>query len=250
MENMLEQLFQKVYKGSMDEFMKVQKSLWAQGEKNFIVTANPEIFSLALIEAPYGEILTHEQTTIVADGIGVVKGAGYLGYEVAERLPGVELTVALLTALNEKKGSLAMVGAREEVLKDLIQSMEKTYPQVQVVYADNGYDFQPSLFLEAVKEKAPDLILAALGAPKQEQILWEAYQVAKQGIFMGVGGSFDVLSGHKKRAPKVFIQLKLEWAYRILKEPKRFSRFFKSNLRFLRGLQKTKKHLRRNGAEV
>ena len=62
----------------------------------------------------------------------------------------------------------------------------------------------------------------------------------EKGIFVGVGGSFDVLSGMKKRAPKFFIKFHLEWLYRICREPKRMGRFFKSNVRYLFKIMKEK----------
>ena len=64
-----------------------------------------------------------------------------------------------------------------------------------------------------------------------------------KGIFVGVGGSFDVLSDTKKRAPQLFVRLNLEWLYRIVKEPSRFGRFYRSNIRFLREIRKIKKQM-------
>ena len=62
-----------------------------------------------------------------------------------------------------------------------------------------------------------------------------------KGIFMGVGGSFDVLSGCKKRAPEIFLKLNLEWLYRITREPKRLKRFWNSNVKFLLEVTKIQK---------
>ena len=79
----------------------------------------------------------------------------------------------------------------------------------------------------------PDICLVALGIPEQELLINKYFNKFKKGIFIGVGGSFDVLSGHKKRAPKLMIKLHLEWLYRIIKEPKRFKRFWESNIKFM-----------------
>lgn len=76
------------------------------------------------------------------------------------------------------------------------------------------------MFEKIAKEK-PDIVLVALGIPLQEKLIYKHLDQFNKGIFVGVGGSFDVISGHKKRAPKIFIKLNLEWLYRILKEPKR-----------------------------
>ena len=71
----------------------------------------------------------------------------------------------------------------------------------------------------------PDICLVALGIPYQEKLINKYIDIAKKGIYVGVGGSFDVLSGTKKRAPKIFIKLNLEWLYRLICEPKRLKRF-------------------------
>ena len=87
--------------------------------------------------------------------------------------------------------------------------------------------------MEEIIKLKPDILFVALGIPYQEKLIGKYYNKFKKGIFIGVGGSFDVLSGTKKRAPRLFIKLKLEWLYRIICEPKRLKRFFKYNVKFL-----------------
>ena len=88
--------------------------------------------------------------------------------------------------------------------------------------------------MEEIVKKEPDVILVALGTPHQELLIDKYYERASKGIFLGVGGSFDVLSGMKKRAPRIFIKCNMEWLYRIVSEPKRIGRFYKSNVRFIK----------------
>lgn len=95
--------------------------------------------------------------------------------------------------------------------------------------------------MEEIKKLKPDVTLLALGIPKQELLIYNNLKDFEKGIFIGVGGSFDVLSGMKKRAPKIFIKLKLEWLYRITREPKRLKRFYKSNIKYLKKLNELKK---------
>ena len=82
--------------------------------------------------------------------------------------------------------------------------------------------------------------MLAMGIPLQEKLINKHIKDFKKGIFIGVGGSFDVLSGSKKRAPKIFIKLNLEWLYRILCEPKRIKRFWNSNIKFMYKILKIK----------
>ena len=84
--------------------------------------------------------------------------------------------------------------------------------------------------------------MVALGIPQQELLINKYFDKAKKGIFIGVGGSFDVYSETKKRAPKLFIKLNLEWLYRLLKEPGRIKRFYNNNIKFIAYVFKNRKN--------
>lgn len=86
-------------------------------------------------------------------------------------------------------------------------------------------------------------MLVALGIPAQELLIAKYYEKFEKGIFVGIGGAFDVLSGMKKRAPKFFVQHNLEWLYRICSEPKRFKRFYQSNVRYISTIKKLQKRM-------
>ena len=91
-----------------------------------------------------------------------------------------------------------------------------------------------------IEVAAPDIILVALGVPQQEELIYRHLHKFQKGIFVGVGGSFDVLSNTKSRAPKLFIRLNLEWLYRILREPSRLKRFYQNNVKFIFRVRKLK----------
>ncbi len=78
----------------------------------------------------------------------------------------------------------------------------------------------------------------ALGVPAQDLLIHRHLDEFPKGVFMGVGGSFDVLSGSKKRAPALFVKTNTEWLYRIAKEPQRLGRFWNNNVKFLREVKK------------
>ena len=82
--------------------------------------------------------------------------------------------------------------------------------------------------------------MVAMGIPKQEKLIYKHLSKFKHGVFIGVGGSFDVISTVKKRAPKLFIKLNLEWLYRIICEPKRLKRFYNNNVKFILNIKKYK----------
>ena len=142
---------------------------------------------------------------------------------------------------NKQKKSVYFLGAKKEVLDLLIEKVKKDYPDLVIAGYENGYVEDKEKAYEEIKKVKPDVVLVAIGIPYQELLIYKNLNDFDKGIFMGVGGSFDVLSGFKKRAPKIFIKLKLEWLYRITTEPKRLKRFFKSNVKYLFIIRKEKK---------
>lgn len=237
----MKEYFEKVYSKTKEEFKKSLEEKITKNEKTFIVTANPETLMIAENNGDFKECLLDKNTVIVPDGIGVVKGAKILGYKIPETITGVELCSKILEVCNEQKKSIYFFGAKQEVLDLLIKKIEKEYPNIIIAGYENGYVEDKDKAYENIKKLKPDVVLVAIGIPYQELLIYKNLKDFDKGIFMGVGGSFDVLSGYKKRAPKIFIKLKLEWLYRITTEPKRLKRFFKSNIKYLFIIKKEKK---------
>lgn len=214
------------------EFYAEADSVLEKGGKMFIVTANPEIFMTGESDGDFDKILMRDDVVIVPDGIGAVKAMEMAKVPVKERIPGVELAAHLIKTAGEKKKSVFFLGAKQFVIDALTEKVKKENPGIIIAGAVNGYDRNKDEVFEEIIEKKPDLVFVALGVPAQEKLIAKYYDRFDKGIFIGVGGSFDVLSGTKARAPKFFIKLNLEWLYRIMKEPKRIGRFYKSNVKF------------------
>lgn len=222
--------FENLYKGSKSEFLKLLKSNLQNGEKTFVVTANPEAFICAEKDSEMSEIL--KSATVVADGIGIVKGGKILGTDIAERIPGVEIAEELLNYANELNKSVYFFGAKPEVVEKLAETVRQKYMGIKIAgYCDGYCENKDEQFKEAAA-LSPDIILVALGIPAQEKLIYRHINEFDKGIFVGVGGSFDVLSGTKERAPRFFVKHNLEWLYRIVKEPKRLKRFYNNNIKF------------------
>ncbi|WP_461811867.1 WecB/TagA/CpsF family glycosyltransferase [Faecalimonas sp.] len=207
-------------------------------EKTFVITANPETLMIGTENSEFDRILKSEETIIVPDGIGVVKAANMLKYPVQERVTGVEIVQGLLQMLDKEKKKIYLLGAKEEVVNKFVEKIKKEYPNIIISGFQNGYILDKDKAFDEMVESKPDVVLVALGIPLQEMLIAKHYERFEKGIFVGVGGSFDVLSGMKKRAPKIFIKLNLEWLYRIVKEPSRFKRFYKSNIKFISEIKK------------
>ena len=122
----------------------------------------------------------------------------------------------------------------------MVNKIKIEYPNINILgYSDGYVKDRDKVFKKIIKLK-PDVCLVALGIPHQEKLIYKYLDKFEKGIFVGVGGSFDVLSGSKKRAPKVFIKLNLEWFYRIICEPKRLKRFWNNNVKFIFSVRKEK----------
>lgn len=193
-------------------------------EKTFAVTANPEIVMYARNHSSYMKIL-EQAHMVIPDGIGIVKGAQILGKPLKERVPGYELLLELLAEADKKALKIYFLGAKESVVQKAVSNVAVQYPNIDIVgYRDGYFDINDKKVLEEVKEKEPDMVFAALGYPKQELWISQYLEFADKGFLMGVGGSFDVLSGISQRAPEFYLKHNLEWFYRLIKQPTRFKR--------------------------
>lgn len=232
--------FEKLYKGTAERFYSELKNNLSNKQKRFIVTANPEAFMLGKNDNDVNSLLISDKTTVVADGIGLVKGAKIVGYNIEERIPGVEIAQRLLEYANELSCSVYLFGAAQEVLSALCEKINKDYPHIKIAGSTNGFVEDKNAVFEKINELQPDIVMVALGMPMQEKLIFRHLENFEKGIFIGVGGSFDVLSGTKLRAPEFFIKHNIEWLYRIAKEPKRLKRFYNNNIKFLFKLKKKK----------
>lgn len=236
----MKKFLEKLYKNDKKSFFEILKKDLKNKNKKFIVTINPETLMIAEKDIELKEILEDDSVSFVPDGIGVVKAAKMIGVDVKERIPGIEIAEKLFEFANESKKSLYLFGAKQEVLNNLKEKIEKIYPNIKLLGMTNGYVENKDEEFQKIIKKEPDIVLVALGIPAQEKLIYKYFKDFKKGIFVGVGGSFDVLSGTKKRAPQIFIKTNTEWLYRILKEPKRIKRFWDNNVKFIFKIRKEK----------
>ncbi len=229
----------RVYGGSARSYFERAEKALLSGERLFTVTANPEIIMHADRDPKIKKLLLSPDAEIIPDGISVVKAMNTLGCEASERITGVDLAAHLLKAAGENGKSVYLLGAKEEVVSALAEKLRAEHPDITVNY-HNGYDGDKDVIFDEIAALAPDLVLVGLGVPAQELLIYRHLPKFTRGVLVGVGGSFDVLSGSKKRAPQFFVKTNTEWLYRIAKEPQRLGRFWNNNVKFLREVRKTK----------
>ena len=207
-----------------EEILKILEQRVVENKKTYVVTANAEIVMYAKENVSYFNIIT-KADYIVPDGIGVVKGAKILKKEIKERVPGIELMGDLLKIANKFNQKVYFYGAKNEVIEKMIERIKSDYPNINIVGYSNGYiNDADNKITDEIINLQPDYVFVAKGAPLQDEWINKVIQKTNKGLFMGVGGSFDVLAGEVKRAPEIWQKLNLEWLYRIAGDPKRWKR--------------------------
>ncbi|MEG0180804.1 MAG: WecB/TagA/CpsF family glycosyltransferase [Romboutsia sp.] len=209
---------------SKKEFLNLITERVRNDKKTYIVTANAEIAIYAKDNSDYYNTIK-KADYILPDGIGIVKGAKILNQYVEERIPGIELMENLLEIADRNNQSVYFYGAKPEIIQDLIYKIKKDYNNINISGYSHGYnnDSDNEVTNEIISLR-PDYIFVAKGCPLQDEWIEKVLPKVDKGIFMGVGGSFDVLSGNVERAPKIWRKLNLEWFYRISTDSKRLKR--------------------------
>ncbi|WEV71205.1 WecB/TagA/CpsF family glycosyltransferase [Lactobacillus sp. ESL0785] len=194
-------------------------------QSTFTVTANPEIVMAANENPEFMKILNYDADYITPDGIGIVKAAQMLGTPLQERVTGYDLFTWLMRVASERNLRVYLIGAKPQVIHAVQEKVAREYSGIQLVGAKDGY-FNEDLEIVAyqIERTEPDLVFAALGSPKQEQLLALLRKNLLPALMMGVGGSFDVFAGAVKRAPLFWQNAHLEWFYRLITNPTRWKR--------------------------
>lgn len=169
---------------------------------------------------------------INADGQGIVWGARLLGFNIPERVAGIDLFLNLVSLSVERKYRVYFLGAGKEIIEKVVQKFQKQYPDLQIAGYHHGYFTQEQEFdvVSEIRKSQPDMLFVAMISPEKEYFLKKNIGYMKVPFSMGVGGSFDIVAGKTKRAPKWMQTIGLEWFFRFLCEPKRmWKRYLISN---------------------
>lgn len=198
-----------------------------------IVTINPEMIALGNKNDDFGRVLNEAELTI-PDGVGIKLALKIKGID-QENIPGIEFSKKLISLCALEGYSIGLLGAKEEVINKAADNLRAEFSSLNITYIRNGYfkEDEENLIKEEIKAIGPRVLFVALGAPKQELLISALKKEMPETIFIGVGGSFDVWSGAVKRAPEVYQKMGLEWLYRTVKEPARFTRIFPALPMFL-----------------
>ena len=194
-------------------------------ESRIVVTPNAEILQMYSTDPAMKEAL-EKADYIVSDGVGVLLAAKRLGTPLKEKVAGVVLSRNLLEKAAKEGGNVYLLGAKPGVAAEAKRCLEEEIPGISIVGVRDGY-FKPEdepAIIEEINALNVDMLFVCLGAPKQELWMAEHKSDLKIGVMLGLGGSLDIFSHTLKRAPQWMINCRVEWLYRVIKEPYRIGR--------------------------
>ena len=180
---------------------------------------------------------------INADGASVVLASRFLKKPLPERVAGIDLMQKLVD-VSEKKGySIYLLGAKQQVVEKTAQVLKGKHKDFNILGVHNGYFKQQDWkeISKELKKLCPDIVFIGITSPLKEYLIEYLQNDGNKSVFMGVGGSFDVISGNIPRAPLWMQKTNLEWLFRVMQEPRRlFKRYFVGNVTFINAIIKEK----------
>lgn len=211
---------------TMEQAIQLIQYYIEEGQPHHIVTCDASMVVMAQADPVLGEIV-RSAALVTPDSVGILWACKKLATAMPERVSGIDIVQRLIALSSQPDGPrIFFLGAAPGVADDAAARMREIYPGAQIVGSAHGYfkEADEADVIETIKAAKPDVLCVALGIPKQEKWI---YKYAKQlgvPVLIGVGGSFDVLSGRVKRAPKLFQTLSIEWVWRLVSNPSKIAK--------------------------
>ena len=214
--------FQNITPGDAEE--RIVKFLHQSG-KAMVFTPNPEMVMAAQKDEEFMKIL-NESAMNIPDGIGIIYGSKFTNNPIKSRVAGYDCVQGVFELIKDTDKTVYFFGGAPEIAERAKEAMEKKHYGLKIVGVADGYfdAEKEQMIIADINEKKPDLLLVGIGFPKQEKWIYNNIKNLNVKVAIGVGGSFDVMSGNVKRAPKIFIKLGLEWFYRLITQLTRIGR--------------------------
>ncbi len=272
----------KLSKTTTSEVLEKIESFLLLEEQHYIVTLNPEMVVEAQKDEYFRKII-NEADIVVPDGVGILIASRFIKGEVLpERIPGIDLICKICKADFIRGRRIYLLGAKQGIAKKAAKALAQDYDYLNIVGAEEGipssifnfqfsisdkirsseskdqsldcqkcqkedseFDAQNNSLIQRINKAKPDILFVAFGAPKQEKWIYENLKrMPSVKLAIGVGGSFDFISGNVRRAPLVFRKLGLEWLWRLILEPQRAGRIYSAVVKF--GLLVLRQKYKRN----
>jgi N-acetylglucosaminyldiphosphoundecaprenol N-acetyl-beta-D-mannosaminyltransferase len=210
---------------TMDEAIKRIESFLAENRVHTIFTPNAEIMMESQRNPQLKDILNNSDL-VTADGAGVVLASEILKRKLPEKVSGVDIVYQSFKYFENKNVSFYFFGAKPGIAEKAAKKIKEAYPGIKIAGYRHGYfkEEEVASIIYDINSSGADILLVALGAPKQENWINENKDMLNVKVCIGVGGTLDVLSGEARLAPDFFRRNRLEWLYRLCKEPRRAKR--------------------------
>jgi N-acetylglucosaminyldiphosphoundecaprenol N-acetyl-beta-D-mannosaminyltransferase len=208
---------------SMAEAVSAVEDFLIASDPHLIVTPNPELIVAAQKDQELKNIV-NSAALRVPDGISMVVVSRIIGSPLKERVTGIDLMLKIIDLCARKGKKIFLLGGEPRVAEEAAGNLAKECPGVNIVGTCHGYFKNDAEAVQQIKDTKPDVLFVGLGFGQQEKWLNKHLGNLNVSLGMVIGGSLDVISGRKKRAPKWIRALYIEWLYRLITEPNRWKR--------------------------
>jgi N-acetylglucosaminyldiphosphoundecaprenol N-acetyl-beta-D-mannosaminyltransferase len=189
---------------------------------------------VAMEDDPQLRAIVRSCALVNADGTSIVWASRLLGRRLPERVAGIDLFDRLVAVAAADGHSIFLLGATDDVVKTTASVLEQRYPDVKIAGFRSGFWTDDDEVIAEVRAANPTYLFLAIPSPRKEYWLHEHLAHLGVPFVMGVGGSFDVVAGVTKRAPRAMQRVGLEWFWRFIQEPRRmWRRYLVGNARFI-----------------
>lgn len=207
----------------------------ARGDRGWLCTVNVAILMMARDDQRLQAFIDRAAIT-VADGQPLVWLSRLRGEPLPERVAGVDLVEEICRRAARDRVPVYLLGAERPIVEGVADRMRRDHPGLDLIGVGDGYFSEEEAPARArqVAESGARILIVAMGVPRQEHFIEDYWEELGVGFAIGVGGSFDVISGQRDRAPLWVQRIGFEWAYRLIQEPRRlFMRYLVTNSRFV-----------------
>ncbi len=216
----------------MDVLVRLDAAIRSR-QPHHLVTVNPEFVVEAQVNPDFRAMLARADVA-TADGFGILLAARYLGTPLRGRVTGVDLTWQLARLCADRGYRIFLLGAAPGVAEAAATVLQSRYPRLVVAgtYAGSPQLRHEPFLHQLIRAAQPDVLLVAYGHPQQDLWIARNQPMLQIPLALGVGGTFDYISGRVPRAPALIRRIGLEWAYRLVRQPQRWRRIINAVPRF------------------
>ena len=220
---------------TLDETVERILSLIRADERGWLCTVNVAILMM-MRHDPFLQGFVDRARFVVADGQPLVWASPLMGQALPERVTGVDLVHRLSARAAQEGFGVYLLGATAEIVEAMAAKLRADVPGLDIRGVADGYfgADEAAQRARAVRESGAKILFVAMGVPRQEHFIDEHWDGLGVNFAVGVGGSFDVLAGMRARAPELIQKVGMEWAYRLVQEPRRLAkRYLVTNSEFI-----------------